>query len=161
MASPAHLLLLCPLPPLPGGRAEARRGARRCCLGHLLLPPLATSCFLLGLPSDAPDDATRLPDRPSLPPELSPSSVSLSLSCRAQPSPPTLFAVATGHPSPRRCLQKNRRAFFFVSTNPCDAGSLGAPSPTSSSSSGHRDRRRPPVVTSPSPSSMRLQLQPP
>ena len=42
-------------------------------------PPLATSCFLLGLPSDAPDDATRLPDRPSLSPELSPSSVSLFL----------------------------------------------------------------------------------
>ena len=99
-------------------------------------PPLATSCFLLGLPSDAPDDATRLPDRPSLSPELSPSSVSLSLSCRAQPSPPTLFAAATGPPSLPRSAQEILLDHLFLLAEKRTAGAPATSPPPSSSTSG-------------------------
>ena len=69
------LFLLCQEDEQRRGVALADAASATSCFpppSHLLLPPWP--------PQRRPDDATRLPDRPSLPPELSPSSVSLSLS---------------------------------------------------------------------------------
>ena len=63
-----------------------------------MLPPLATSCFLLGLPSDAPDDATHPLHRSPLPvPLFPPVRLSLSLTQTAPPTPMS-YTTATSTP---------------------------------------------------------------
>mgnify|MGYP006961252381 CR=1 FL=1 len=88
------------------------------------------------------DDATEMPNpldlSITLPVALLSSASSLSLA-RTQPSPPTPFAAATGHPSPCRWAQELRLDPLFLPTDPRPSGSPAA-SPSSSSPTFGRRR---------------------
>ena len=130
--------------PLPRARRQGRvLAARRPRVGHLLLLP-------------TPGDAQRTPRDPhaSLSSSLTLPLVSLILSRdgRARPSPPIAVVATIATPSPLRRAHQLRLDSLVLPTKPRFAGSPATPPSPSSSTSGIRDRRRPHLFSSPSPS---------
>ena len=83
----------------------------------------------------------------------SPPSVSFSRERPSAPSPPTSTTAPRATASPRRCAPKLRLDPLFLPTESHPAKRPEASPPTSSPSFGRRDRRRPPVFISSSPTS--------
>ena len=154
LAQPTAASLPCRLPPLPGGRARARRARPRAPAtsslpGCLLLPwfPPATPRSPLG-------PLSLFLEAPPL--------CSFSLArTRTQPSPPTRTTAATGPPPPRRRVHGLRFDLLVLPVDSLDAGCLKTPSPASSSSPAAADPHHRLVAVRPSPSLLRRPLQPP
>ena len=139
----------CRLPPLPGGRARARRARPRA---------LATSCFSghLLLPRPLLDDATErhaaLALSHSLPRLILSSALSPSLPERSS-SPPTPFAAATATPSLPLRIPELRPDPMELHTDARDQRRPQSTGASSSSSPVPGDRRRKFAVAEASPSS--------
>ena len=141
-AQPTAASLPCRLPPLPGGRARARRARPRAPATSSLLRPPPASLLASTTPwrrHAAPTNSLTLPYLSLRPYPLC--SLSLTID-HEHPRAPTSSTAASVHPSPRRCFQRNRRAFLFVPTNSRDAGSPASPPTTPFPSSATGTRRR-------------------
>ena len=127
---------------LPGGRARTRRARPRAPATSSLLRPPPASLLASTTPwrrHAAPTNSLTLPYLSLRPYPLC--SLSLTID-HEHPRAPTSSTAASVHPSPRRCFQRNRRAFLFVPTNSRDAGSPASPPTTPFPSSATGTRRR-------------------